>query len=134
MLWDILDYWLLAIDFCYSHFFYLHILFKKDTKIKKRMKYSDKTIPLLSFEDGPGVPLLNFKVLGSWSNFYTMSIWPKWVKGFVSQSAVALIWKWCWLIHSTFFPSCYTCCTNIKLRFNIIAVYGLQSKSFSFLF
>ena len=25
------------------------------------MKYSDKTIPLLSFEDGPGLPLLNFK-------------------------------------------------------------------------
>ena len=55
--------------------FFVYILFKKDTKIKKTMKYSEKkmnslkkgeVVPLLNFEGGPGILPLNFEgVLGS---------------------------------------------------------------------
>ena len=94
---------LLTIDFCYSQliFFFVYILFKKDTKIKKRWNILKKVnslkkgegvpllnfegspgIPLLNFEGGPGVPLLNFmgswvpgpRFPGSWSHFYTMPL------------------------------------------------------------
>ena len=53
--------------------FFVYILFKKDTKIKKgwnilkEMNSLKKAegVPLLNFEGGPGVPLLNFEgVLG----------------------------------------------------------------------
>ena len=43
--------------------FFVYILFKKDTKIKKTMKYSKK---MNSLKKGEGVPLLTLKgVLGS---------------------------------------------------------------------
>ena len=60
----------LAIDFCYSHVFFVYILFKKDTKIKKNDEIFWKKmnslkkgegVPLLNFERGPGAPLLNFE-------------------------------------------------------------------------
>ena len=63
-------------------FFFVYILSKKDTKIRKTMKYSEKmnslkkaegvpllnleggpVVPLLNFEEGPGVILLNFRVV-----------------------------------------------------------------------
>ena len=45
----------LTIDFCNSQliFFFVYILFKKDTKIKG--------VPLLHFEGGPGILYLNFE-------------------------------------------------------------------------
>ena len=50
-------------------FFFVYILFKKDTKIKKRWNILKKMnslkkaegAPLLNFEGGPGVPLLYFE-------------------------------------------------------------------------
>ena len=50
-------------------FFFVYILFKKDTKIKKRWNILKKMnslkkgegVPLLNFEGDPGVPLLNFE-------------------------------------------------------------------------
>ena len=64
------------ISVTHSWCFFVHILFKKDTKIKKTMKYSKKMnslkkgegVPLLNFEGCPGVPLLKFEGgPGSWS-------------------------------------------------------------------
>ena len=60
----------LTIDICYLQliFFFVYILFKKGTKIKKTMNYLEKNefikkgvgVPLLNFEGDPGVPILNF--------------------------------------------------------------------------
>ena len=56
--------------------FFVYVLFKKDTKIKKRSNILKKMnslkkgegVPLLNFEGGPGVLLLNFEV-GPGSHF-----------------------------------------------------------------
>ena len=62
----------LTIDFCYSQLiFFVYILFKKDTKIKKWWNILKKMnslkkgegVPLLNFERGPGIPLLNFRAV-----------------------------------------------------------------------
>ena len=61
----------LTIDFCNSQliYFFVYILFKKDTKIKKRSTILNKMnslkkgegVPFLNFEAGPGILLLNFE-------------------------------------------------------------------------
>ena len=60
------------------YFSFVYILFKKDTKIKKRSNILKK---MNSLKKGEGAPLLNFEVGGgvprswvpqSWSHFYTM--------------------------------------------------------------
>ena len=92
-----LSWWILI---SVTHIFFVYILFKKDTKIKKTMKHSEKTefikedlggptfklwreswdptfkfwreswVPLLNFEGVPRISRSRFS--GSWSHFYTM--------------------------------------------------------------
>ena len=68
----------LTIDFCYSHFF-VYILFKKDSKIKKSMKYSEKNEFIKERWEGPTTKLWRgswgptFKLYGGrGSHFYTL--------------------------------------------------------------